>query len=384
MNIRRDFPIFAARGSRFHYLDSAATSQTPTAVLLAMENYYSLIRANVRRGEQGIAAEATRAYENARATVAKFIGATPDEIVFTRGATEGLNTLARALTRDLKHGDEILLSVYEHHSNLVPWQEATRARGIKLKFFPDARITHRTKIVSVAHISNAIGTRLPVELIIRQTRAVGAVMVIDAAQSVPHLPIGVKKLGADFLVFSGHKMLGPTGVGVLYGRKALLEKMEPTTFGGGMVSDVSLERARWTDSPWRFEAGTPPIAEAIGLAAAAKYLDKIGLSRIGAREVALARAAWSKLRRIAGVEIYGGKPASGIVAFNLSGAHPHDVAEILARDGVMVRAGHQCAMPLMKRLGTSAVVRASFYLYNTADDARALVEAVRRAKKILL
>lgn len=384
MNIRRDFPIFANRKKSFHYLDSAATSQTPTAVLRAMENYYSLIRANVRRGEQGIAFEATRAYEDARRTVAEFIGASPEEIVFTRGATDGLNFLARTLTRKLKRGDEIMLSVYEHHSNLVPWQEAARERGLKLKFFPDARITRRTKIVSVAHISNAIGTRLPVELIIRQARAVGAVMVIDAAQSVPHLAIDVKKLGADFLVFSGHKMLGPTGVGVLYGRKALLEKMEPATYGGGMVRNVTLSDAEWTDAPWRFEAGTPPIAEAIGLAAAVKYLKKIDLRRVNKHEVALAYAAWAGLRRIAGIKTCGDTPTTGIVAFNLSGAHPHDVAEVLAREGVMVRAGHQCAIPLMRRLGIESVVRASFYLYNTMDDVRALIQAVRRAKKILL
>lgn len=377
------------------YLDNAATSKTPLSVLRAMETYYREYRAPVHRGAYAASIRASKEYEAARAAVAEFIGAEPREIVFTRGATDALNQLAVMLTRDLGPGDEIVLTEMEHHSNLLPWQEAARRSGLTLKFIPitvagaldldaaDRLITEKTKILAFTHVSNAIGTRNPVAELARRAHARGAIVVVDGAQSVPHEPVDVRALGADFLVFSGHKMCGPTGVGVLYGKYELLRALAPAIVGGGIVKSVTLESADYMDAPWRFEAGTPPVAEAIGLGAAVAYLKKIGLEKINAREVALTRYTVPLLKKINGITVYG-MPETGIISFTLKGTHPHDLADILDRDGIAVRSGHHCAMPLMTRLGVPGTVRASFYFYNTRRDADALVRGVENAARILL
>ncbi len=396
--IRDDFPIFRNRSLEkpFTYLDSAATSQTPRRVIDAVEAYYTHYNANVHRSIYTAGEEATEAYESGREKVSKFIGADDSHAaIFTRGTTEAINLVAHAWgRRNLREGDEILLTEMEHHSNLVPWQQAAQQTGASLRFIPfgedgaleniEASFTEKTRIVAVIHQSNVFGTINDVRKIISLAKNVGAFTIIDAAQSVPHLHTDVTSLDCDFLAFSGHKMLGPTGVGVLCGRKELLEQMEPFLAGGEMIRTVSLEESTWNDVPWKFEAGTPNIAQAIGLGAAVDYLSHIGMEAIHRHEAAVTEYALKKLREMPEVTIYGNAPErGGVVAFNVEGVHPHDLSQLLDRDGVAVRAGHHCAQPIMEKLKVSATARASFYLYNDFEDVDRLTESITRSLEFM-
>ena len=397
-SIRNDYPIFQkkwANGS-FCYLDSAATSQTPIQVIDAVAEYYSDYNANVHRSIYAIGEKATKAYESAREKVSQFIGAEESRsVVFTRGTTESINLVAYAWGRhNLKKGDEILITEMEHHSNLVPWQLVARDMGATLKTIPfrtdgtlenvETYFNENTKIVSVIHQSNVLGTVNPVDEIISLAKSVGAVTLIDAAQSVPHSPVDVSSLECDFLAFSGHKMLGPTGVGVLYGKLNLLEEMEPFLAGGEMIREVTFEKSTWNDVPWKFEAGTPNIAQVIGLGSAVDYLSEIGMEKINAHETAISNYAVEKLNEIDEVTIYGNPPKrGGVVTFNLHNIHPHDVAQLLDKEGVAIRAGHHCAQPLMDKLGVTATARASFYLYNDLEDIDKLVVALIKSLDFL-
>jgi cysteine desulfurase/selenocysteine lyase len=391
---RPDFPILdrIVNGYPLVYLDSAASSQKPASVVEAIQRYYERSHANVHRSIHALGEEATELYESARDAVRAFIGARArEEVVFTRGTTEGVNLVAQAMGRTLSPGDEILVTEMEHHSNLVPWQMACRDRGAVLKAVPllqgsfldidalERLLTPRTRVVAVTHVSNVLGTINPVGEISRLARAVGASLVVDGAQAVPHVPVDVAALGADFYVFSGHKMLGPTGIGVLYGRREALERLEPVWGGGEMIKEVWIDRAQWNDLPWRFEPGTPPIAGAVGLHAAVEYLSKLGMDRVQAHEQALTAECLGALASIPGVTLYGPlnpELKGAVVAFNVEGLHPHDGAALLDQRGIAVRAGHHCAQPLMKRLGITGTLRASFSVYSTAADVAALARAV--------
>ncbi|WP_414160646.1 cysteine desulfurase [Schleiferilactobacillus harbinensis] len=380
------------------YLDSAATAQKPQAVIDALVHYYTRQNANVHRGVYTLAEQATEAYENARQTVADFIHAEDTaNIIFTRGTTESLNWIAQSWGGTyIQAGDEIIITIMEHHSNLVPWQQLALRTGAKLRYVDiddqglldmtayRAMLSARTKIVAVTQVSNVLGTINPIQEIGQLAHAAGAILVVDGAQSAPHMPVDVQALGADFFAFSGHKMLGPTGIGVLYGKMALLEAMPPIEFGGEMISKVEKFQTTWADIPWRFEGGTPNIAGAIGLAAAIRYLQAIGLDKIRDHERALTAYALDQLKAIPGLIIYGPQDAAqrgGVIAFTLNGVHPHDLATVLDTQQVAVRAGHHCAQPLMQRLGVVATARASFYLYNGQADVDRLVAAVNEAKE---
>ena len=398
--IKADFPILKRQvhGKRLVYLDSAATSQKPLAVLDAMDRYYREYNANVHRGVYSIAERATAEYEAARAKVARFIGAAgPEEIVFTRNVTEALNLVAYSWgRRQVGPGDEILLTEMEHHSDLVPWQFVARECGARLRHVPfdaDGRLdmdefrrllTARTKIVALTHVSNTFGTVNPVAEIAREARARGATVVVDGAQSAPHRPVDVRALGCDFFGFTGHKMLAPMGIGVLWGRRDLLERMEPFLGGGEMISDVWLDRATWNDLPWKFEAGTPNAAGAIALGAAVDYLERLGMDAVAAHEREITAYAVARLREVPGTHLLG--PATGdrggVVAFSMDGVHPHDVAQVLDEDGVCVRAGHHCAKPLHRKLGIGASARASFYVYTVREEIDVLVTGLRRVREL--
>jgi len=393
----RQFPILAQEinGHRLVYLDNAATSQKPQAVIDAIREYYETYNSNVHRGVHTLGNRATEAYESARETVRWFINARETaEIVFNRGTTAGLNMVARALSEQwIQAGDEIVITPMEHHSNLIPWQQAARRTGAVLKYVPlqpdgtirledvERLMSPRTKVVSMAHVSNVLGTVHPIRDIAAIAHRYGAVMVVDGAQSVPHMPVDVQELDCDFLAFSGHKMLGPTGIGVLYGKLEWLKRLEPVEFGGEMIDFVELHESTWKEPPWKFEGGTPNIAGAIGLAAAIQFLQSLGMDAVHEHEQQLVRYALERLRQVEGIELYGPEQRAGIVTFNLPGIHPHDVATVLDTEGVAVRAGHHCAQPLMKWLGVTATARASFYLYNTKEDVDRLVEALVRAKE---
>ena len=395
-DILKDFPSLHAMGTRA-YLDSAASSLTPSPVIEAMDAYYAECRANVHRGMYRTSGEASERYEQARAKIAKFLNAETEEIVFTRGATESLNLLAYTLCQGLQPGDEIVTTEMEHHANLVPWQQLAKWRGASMKFIPvkpdftldmdaaRALIGPKTKIVTVVHASNVLGTVNPVKDIAALARAAGAVCVVDAAQSIGHRRVDVREIGCDFLAFSGHKMLGPTGIGVLYGRKDLLEKLPPFQFGGDMIREVSLETSTWNDVPWKFEAGTPNVAGAIGLGAAVDYIGSVGLDAIEAHERALTAYAIAKIAAIPGVRVIG--PAEGervgAIAFDIPGMHPHDLVTLLDREGVSVRGGHHCAMPLHEKLGLPGTGRASLHLYNEEKDVDLLAAALAKAKAVL-
>ncbi|MBI4354984.1 MAG: cysteine desulfurase [Candidatus Omnitrophica bacterium] len=399
--IRNDFPILSRQvhGKPLVYLDNAATTQKPHHVIEALRRYYEESNANVHRGIHTLAEEATALYEQAREQVAHFIHApSARSIVFTRGSTEAINLVAQAWGRwALKPGDEILLTEMEHHANLVPWQLIAQATGATLQFVgltadgtldlahAQALLSERTKLFAVTHISNVLGTINPVADLIRQAHAVGALVLVDGAQSVPHLPVDVQELDCDFLVFSGHKMLGPTGIGVLYGRPELLEAMPPFQGGGEMISNVWLDHATWNEIPWKFEAGTPHIAGAVGLGAAMEYLSALDMAAVRAHEQSLVAYALSAFERLNhDIMIYGPKdPAlrGGVIAFNYQNIHPHDVGQFLDGEGVAIRAGHHCAKPLMRRLGVVATARASFYLYNTTQDADRLIAALQKTKE---
>ena len=398
---RDDFPVLRRElrpGIPLVYLDSAATSQKPRVVLEAMQSFYELHNANIHRGVHRLAEEATEAFELARQTVASFIGAgNPRQIIFTRNTTESINLVAHTWARaNLRSGDVILLSEMEHHSNLVPWQMLAAERGLRLEFIPvtdggeldltalPALLELRPKLVGVTHMSNVLGTVIPVEAIIRQAHQAGALVVVDGAQAVPHLPVDVTALGADFYAFSAHKMCGPTGIGALYGRLELLESMPPFLGGGDMIKRVELRSFEANSVPHKFEAGTPAIAEAIGFGAAADYVTGVGREAIHAHEQVLAGYALERLEEIPGVRVFG-PPAErrgGVVSFTLDGVHPHDIAQVLDADGVAIRAGHHCAMPLHARLGLPASARASFYLYNTESEVDTLVRGLYKVKEV--
>ncbi|MED2936468.1 cysteine desulfurase [Cytobacillus horneckiae] len=385
--IRQLFPILdqEVNGHPLVYLDSGATSQKPIQVIEAVENYYRKNNSNVHRGVHTLGTRATDGYEGAREKVRKFINAkSTEEIIFTRGTTTSLNTVAASYARaNLHEGDEIVISYMEHHSNVIPWQQVAKQTGATLKYLPlqedgtisledvRATVTNNTKIVSVTLVSNVLGVINPIKEIAQIAHAKGAVMVVDGAQGTPHMKVDVQNLDCDFLGFSGHKMCGPTGIGALYGKKQLLENMEPVEFGGEMIDFVGLYESTWKELPWKFEGGTPIIAGAIGLGAAIDFLEEIGLEEIEAHEHKLAAYALERLSEVEGMTIFGPKTAAnraGIVTFNIDDVHPHDVATVLDAEGIAIRAGHHCAQPLMKWLKQSATARASFYLYNTEED----------------
>jgi cysteine desulfurase/selenocysteine lyase len=395
--IRQEFPILSRQvhGKSLVYLDNAATTQKPRQVIAALTRYYSQYNANIHRGIHALAEEATAAYEAVRVQAAQFLGAASErEIVFTRNATESINLFAYTWGRaHLTAGDQILLTEMEHHANLVPWQLVAKATGATLAFIPltadgqlelkalDQLLSARTKVVALTHMSNVLGTVNPVAEIARKAHAQGAVVLIDAAQSAPHLPINVQQLGGDVLVLSAHKMLGPTGVGVLWARQALLESMEPFLGGGEMISDVQLTSSTWNEVPWKFEAGTPNISGVIAFGEALAYLQRLGMPEVAAHEQQLTRYAIAQLQQLGHLTIYGptqpGVARGSAVSFNLDGLHPHDVGTVLDAEGVAVRAGHHCAKPLMRRLGVPATVRASFYLYNTPAEVDRLIAALK-------
>jgi len=391
---RADFPILSrvVNGAPLIYLDSAASSQKPRQVIEAITGYYERSHANVHRSIHTLGEEATELYEGARDAVRSFVGArSREEIIFTRGTTEAINLVAQCVGRTLRPGDEIIVTELEHHSNLIPWQMACRDHGAVLKAVPVigegfldmedfARLlSPRTRMVAAAHVSNVLGTINPVAEIVRRSHAAGALVLLDGAQGAPHLPLDLAAMGADFYVFSGHKMLGPTGIGVLYGRRESLESLEPTWGGGEMIKEVWIDHAQWNDLPWRFEPGTPPIAGAVGLRAAAEYLGKLGMERVAAHERDLTARCLDALARIDGVTIYGPRNPEikgAVVAFNVEGLHPHDGAALLDEHGIAVRAGHHCAQPLMKHFGIAGTLRASFSVYNTPAEVERLAEAV--------
>ena len=398
--LRGDFPILSRRvhGRRLVYLDNAATTQKPQSMIDALVSYYSKYNANVHRGVHTLAEEATAAFESTRGKVARLIGSrTTQQIVFTRNTTESLNLVAASWGgAHLKAGDEILLTQMEHHSNLVPWMMVARKTGARVRHLPvtgdgrldlsqlDSLLTARTKVVSLVHVSNVLGTINPVAEIAERAHGVGALVVVDGAQSVPHMPVDVSELGADLFAFSAHKMLGPTGVGVLWGRTEILEEMDPYMGGGEMIREVRLDGVTWNELPWKFEAGTPNIADVVAFGAALDYLAALGLEAVRQHEVELTRYALAQLRPLRHLTIYGPTDATeraGVVTFNDADIHPHDLATILDHHGVAVRAGHHCAQPLMRVLGAAATARASFYVYNDTDDVDELVTALREARR---
>lgn len=392
--IRDQFPILQqeVNGHPLVYLDSGASSQKPIAVIEAIKRYYEHDHANVHRGVHTLGSRATDAYEGARDKVAAFLNARRrEEIVFTRGTTTALNLVASSYGRSVcREGDEIVITPMEHHANLVPWQQVAKATGAALKYIPlqpdgtitledvESTITERTKIVAVTHISNVLGVMNPVKEIAAIAHRNGAKIVVDGAQSTPHLKIDVQQLDCDFFVFSGHKMCGPTGIGALYGKVELLEKMDPIEFGGEMIDRVDLYDSTFKDPPERFEGGTPIIAGAVGLGAAIDFLTEIGMDRIHAHDAYLAKLAYEQLSQIEGLTIYGPRDnRTGIVTFNMKDIHAHDVATVIDQEGVAIRAGHHCCQPLMKWLNVNATARASFYLYNTEEDVAKLVAALK-------
>jgi len=397
--IREDFPILAREvyGKPLVYLDNAATSQKPRQVIEALVRYYENHNANIHRAVHFLGEEATAAYEEARAKVARFINApSPECIVFTRNTTEAINLVAYTWGRaNLGADSEVLLTPLEHHSNIIPWQRLTAEKGASLRYLGltaqqtleldglENLMDQRTRLLSVTQVSNAVGTINPVEKLTAEAHRNGTMVLVDGAQSVPHMPVDVQAMGCDFFAFSGHKMLGPTGVGVLYARPELLEEMEPFLGGGEMIKRVTFEDATWNDVPWKFEAGTPNIADVIGLGAAIDYLSGLGMENVRSHEVEVTEYALRRLRQMEEIIIYGPPDAAdrgGVISFNYPDLHPHDVGTVLDRHGVAVRAGHHCAQPLMRHLGVSGTVRASFYVYNTLEEADVLMDALSQAR----
>ncbi len=396
-NIRKDFPILNRKinGYPLAYLDNAATTQKPVQVINAIKDYYENSNANIHRSVHKLSEEATELYESSRDVTAKFIGANQEEIIFTRNATDVINLVMYSYGDQLKAGDEILLTIMEHHSNIVPWQQL-QSKGIKLRYVDindDGTLnmdqlrdnaTKNTKLIAVTHCSNILGTINPIKEISNIAHDAGALCLVDGAQSVPHMTVNIKELGCDFLAFSGHKMLGPMGIGALWGRKEILDNMKPFIYGGDMIKEVDTHNTTFNDVPWKFEAGTPNVSGAVGLAAAIKYLDKIGMHNIREHSKMLADYALENMP--AEALIYGSgsrsKNNSGIISFNLGDMHSHDVASVLNDYGIAIRSGHGCAMPLMKRLSVDSVCRASFYLYNTREEVDRFIQALNEAKRI--
>ncbi|HTU83663.1 MAG TPA: cysteine desulfurase [Candidatus Acidoferrales bacterium] len=397
-----DFPILArptSRGKRLVYLDSAATSQKPRSVIQTLVDYYEQYNANIHRGVYEIAARATDAFEAARIKLARFVNADPHEIVWVRNTTEAINLVAYAWGgANVREGDAILLSELEHHSDLVPWQMLAQRTGASLRYIPvDERgrlilddlddLLDGVKIAAIGHVSNALGTIAPLERIVERAHAAGALVLVDGAQGAPHLAVDVRALDADFYTFSGHKMLGPTGIGVLYGKRALLDAMPPFDFGGDMIRRVTYEKTTFNEPPWKFEAGTSNIADAIGFGAAVDYLSEVGMEWVREHERVLTRYALMRLEEFEprGLAIYGPRDpdaVSGVISFNFADIHAHDLASILDTEGVCVRAGHHCAMPLMDKMGWPATARASFYVYNTGADVDALIDGLEKAARV--
>ena len=400
-----DFPILQRTvrgGNRLVYLDSGATSQKPEVVIAAESDFYRKHNAAVHRGAHLLAEEASLAYESARENVAKFIGAEIVETIFTKSATESINALAYSFGNSepgskfhLNSGDEILVSELEHHANLIPWQQLAKRTGAKLRWFevtPEGRldlskiselINKKTKIVAITHQSNVLGSITPLSKITAAAKSVGAFVVLDACQSVPHFEVKVKKLDVDFIAFSGHKMLGPTGIGVLWGRQSLLEEMPPFLFGGSMIDSVTMEQATWAELPRKFEAGVPNMAQAVGLSAAVDYINKIGISNIHEHENQLTKALLAGLAHMQGVKVIGPTDLTergGVVSFTVDGIHPHDVGQVLDQYGIAVRTGHHCAWPLMRKLNVVGTTRASFHLYNTISDVEKLLEGIAQVQ----
>ena len=399
LDVAADFPILArpVHGRRLAYLDNGATTQKPLAVIDAERRFYLESNANIHRGVHWLSQHATELYDGARATVQRFINAAhADEIVFTRGTTEAINLVAQSWGRaELRAGDEILITTMEHHSNIVPWQLLCEQTGAVLKVVPvseageldlaafDALLNHRTQLVAITHVSNALGSINPVAELTARAHAAGAVVLVDGAQAVAHQAVDVQAIGCDFYAFSGHKLYGPTGIGVLYGRSGILKAMPPWQGGGDMIRTVSFERSTWADAPQRFEAGTPNIAGAIGLAAAIDYVRAVGIERIAAHEHALLDYATAAVGAIPGVRLVGtARHKAGILSFLVDGIHPHDLGTILDAEGVAIRAGHHCAMPLMTRFGIPGTARASLAMYNTRADIDALVAAIDKAQDL--
>lgn len=410
--IKKDFPILGTKmnGKPLVYLDNAATSQKPECVIKETERYYSSENANVHRGVYMLAEIATGLYESTRLSAARFIGAVDGEqqplysddgdiaeIIFTRGTTEAINMVAYSWgDANVAEGDEILVSMLEHHSNLVPWQQLCKRKSAKLRFIPvdengelildslDDLITEKTKMVAVSMVSNALGTITPIKEIVEKAKRAGAVTLVDGAQAAPHMPVNVRDLDCDFFAFSAHKMLGPTGLGVLYGKKKILEEMNPFLFGGDMIREVGLYDSTWNSPPHKFEAGTPNIAGVAALTPAIEYLLDLGMENVFKHSTELRDYAVSRLRELPKIHIYAehAKNVSGIVSFTIKGAHAHDIASVLAEDNVAIRAGHHCAQPLMNLMGESAMARMSFYIYNTREDVDRAVEAIKKVYEI--
>ena len=400
---KNDFPILKRKvrgGNTLIYLDSGATSQKPEIVIEAEANFYRTKNAAVHRGAHLVAEEASEVYEGARENIARFIGAKSDEVIFTKSATESLNLIAYSLGNPeskfhLKSGDEIVVSEMEHHANLIPWQQLAKRVGAKLTWFKitdegrldlsdiDKLINQKTKIVAITHQSNVLGTIVPLALITKAAHAVGAVVVLDACQSAPHFAVDVKKLEVDFLAFSGHKVLGPTGIGVLWGKVELLDQLEPSLFGGSMVDSVTMQGATWAKAPRKFEAGVPNMAQAVGLSAAIDYISEIGMDKVAQHEQDLTKQLISGLQNISGVQVVGPvdmKDRGGVVSFTVDGVHPHDVGQYLDQFGIAVRTGHHCAWPLMRRLNLVGTTRASFHLYNDENEVKVLLDTVSKIK----
>ncbi len=399
--IRRNFPILRRQihEKPLVYLDNAATSQKPDVVLQALDDYYRNHNANVHRGVHTLSEEATASYESARLRIARFINAaSPKQVIFTRGTTESINLVAHTWGRaNLRPGDEVLITAMEHHSNIVPWQILQAQLGFSLRHIsvtPDglldlsqleSLLTERTKLLSLVHVSNVLGTINPVHELVAAARRVGAKVLVDGAQSVPHMPVDVQALDVDFFAFSSHKLCGPTGIGVLYGKRALLEEMPPFLGGGDMIREVKLSGSQWNTLPYKFEAGTPAIAQAIGLGAAVDYLTAIGMDWVHEHEQHLTRYAYERLGQIEGLRILGPGPEArgGLIAFTLGDIHPHDLSAVLDHEGIAIRAGHHCAQPIHDHFGVVASARASFYLYNTPDEIDQLVVGLEKAHKLL-
>ena len=394
LNCKKDFPILK---DNLVYLDNAATSQKPREVIEAIKEFYEKENANAHRGIYKLANKATEVYEEARKIIARFINAEPEEIIFTSGTTESINLLAQILEDHIKEGEKIVITELEHHSNIIPWQELARRKKAILEYISIKKnyeldiekakkiIDKKTRIVSIAHVSNTIGTILPIEEIEQLAHKQKAFFIIDGAQSIPHLKIDVKKENIDFLAFSGHKILGPLGIGILYGKKELLKRMQPKRFGGGMIKEVTKEKAIWAEIPHCFEAGTPKIAEAKGLAVAILYLEKQGMENIEEYEHNLTRYALGKLKEIKNLKIIGPETTNqrlGVISFTMKGIHPHDIAEILDKENIAIRAGHHCTQPLHKKLKLESTARISIYLYNTKEDINKLIESLKKVEGV--
>jgi cysteine desulfurase/selenocysteine lyase len=397
--VRKDFPILERKvyGKPLVYLDNAATSQKPRQVIEKLVEYYETYNANIHRAVHCLGEEATAAYEEAREKVAKFINApSPENIIFTRNTTEAINLVAYTWGRaNVREGDEILLTQMEHHSNLIPWQRLAAEKGATVRYVEmteqqtlaldgvENLFEARTRIMAMPHVSNSMGTINPVEKIAAEARRNGTMFLVDGAQGAPHLPVDVQAIGCDFYAFSSHKMLGPTGIGVLYARKELLEEMDPFLGGGEMIRRVDFEGATWNDLPWKFEAGTPNIADAIAFGAAIEYLNELGMENVREHEIEITEYALSRLSKFDNITLYGPpdpRERGGVVSFNFGDLHPHDIGTVLDRHGVAIRAGHHCTQPLMRTLGISGTARASFYVYNTLEEVDVLVEALEAAR----